>query len=125
MSSGIIEILPWFKLVVLLTFLIIVPYVWVKLRGERSGDPESRYLDPSIRPTPFEEYGEFKGEYIPQVEAGVYGPTRSSASYWTEYFTLREWIHPDFYQFRESLRKMRTKTAEKEKKSQQGRRTSR
>lgn len=112
MSLGVI------KLLVILSSLLVVPYIWVKLRGERSGDPEGRYPDPSIRPAPSEVYGEFKGEGLPQAEAGVYGPTRSSASYWTRYFTQREWIHPDFYRLRESLRKTRTKAEEEKEKDQ-------
>lgn len=116
---SIIEILPWLKLLVILSSLIIIPYIWVRLRGERARDPEGRYPDPSIRPTPSEEYGEFKGEGLPQAESGVYGPTRSSASYWTRYFTQRAWVHLDFYRLRESLRKTRTEAEEKNDKQRE------
>ena len=92
--------------VILFTALVAVPVCWNVFRGEKAGDQEHTYGDPSVRPTPTERFGEFKVEG-PGAEAGVYGPTRSSDRFYTGLMVNREWLHPDILWYRKLLDRMK------------------
>jgi len=93
-------------LLILFTALVGVPLCWLTLRGEKASDRERTYVDPSVRPTPTERFGEFKVEG-PNAEAGVYGPTRSSDRFYTGLMINREWLHPDILWYRKLLDRMK------------------
>lgn len=99
-------------LFILFTALVGVPLCWVMFRGEKAGDQEHTYDDPSVKPTPTEKFGEFKIEG-PGAEAGVYGPTRSSNRFFTGLMVNREWLHPDNVWYKEHLKKKQEKAEEK------------
>ena len=99
-------------IVILFTALIAVPVCWNVLREEKAGDQEHTYGDPSVKPTPTERFGEFKIDG-PGAEIGIYGPTRSSDSFYTGLTINREWLHPDNAWYKKHLdRKKETKKKE-------------
>gem|GEM_PF-2145721 len=93
-------------IVILFTALVAVPVCWNVLRGEKAGGQEHTYKDPSIRPTPTEEFGEFKIEG-PGAEVPIYGPTRSTDRFYTGLMINREWLHPDIIWYRKLLDRMK------------------
>ena len=93
-------------IVILFTALVAVPVCWNVLRGEKAGDQEHTYKDPSIKPVPTEKFGEFKIEG-PDAEVGVYAPTRSSDRFYTGLTINREWLHPDILWYRKLLDRMK------------------
>jgi hypothetical protein len=103
--SGAFSGVFWF-IVILFTALIAVPVCWNVLREGKAGDQEHTYSDPSVKPTPTERFGEFKIEG-PGAEAGVYGPTRSSDTFYTRLTINREWLHPDILWYKEHLDRMK------------------
>jgi len=104
-----------FRFVVMaFTAFIGAPAVWIIFRGDKAGDQEHTYPDQAVRPTPSEKFGTFKIDG-PLAEAPVYGPTRSSASYYTAITTEREWLHPDILKLRELQAERRRKAEEKER----------
>jgi len=70
-----------------------VPLMWRVLREEMAGDQEGTYPEPSVE-TSSEKFGEFNLD-SPAAEAPMFGPSRSSPGYNTEYLMNREWLHPD------------------------------
>jgi hypothetical protein len=108
-----LDLIGFTILIAVLSSIVIVPFIWVKLRGEKSGYPEGRYPDPSVKPLSIDDYGDFEEDKLPTAEFPVYGRSKSTPGYRQAYLAQREWVHPDFYQFRKSLEKMRIK-AEKE-----------
>jgi len=97
------------------TAFIGAPAVWIIFRGDKAGDQEHTYLDQATRPTPSEEFGEFKIDG-PGAEAPVYGPTRSTADYYTDMTIEREWLHPDILKLRELQKERRREAKKKESK---------
>lgn len=67
----------YMTLLAILSSMIMVPLIWLKLRGEKAGDPEGGYPDPTIRPYPSEKFGEFKGEGLSPSDLPVFGLSRS------------------------------------------------
>ena len=93
-------------MVILFTALVAVPVCWNVLRGEKAGGQEHTYVDPTVKPTPTERFGEFKIEG-PGAEIGIYGPTRSSDRFYTGLMINREWLHPDILWYRKLLDRMK------------------
>jgi len=96
-----------------LTAFIGVPAVWIIFRGDKAGGQEHTYPDQSVRPTPSEKFGTFKIEG-PGAEAPVFGPSRSTAGYYTSITMEREWLHPDILKVREMQAERRREAEEKE-----------
>ena len=84
------------------TAFIGAPAVWIIFRGDKAGGQEHTYPDQAVRPTPSEEFGEFK----------IDGPL---ADYYTEMTIAREWLHPDIFDMRKMQAERRRKAKEKEK----------
>ena len=101
-----------FRALLIWSSLLIVPLSWILLRGEKYGDPEGGYPDPSTRP-PRIDFGVFQ-EDGSITDLPAYGPSKSSAGYRATYLMQREWVHPDWLRLRESWQRKRKK-AEKEK----------
>ncbi len=116
--AGIFSWLPGvFRFLLILFSLVVVPYIWLRLRGEKAGDPEGGYPDPAVKPHAFGEYGEFR-EDGPLAELPAFGPVRSSSGYRAEYLMQREWVHPDFYRLRKIWERRRQRAEEEKKKGQ-------
>jgi hypothetical protein len=100
-----------FRALLIWSSLLLVPLSWILLRGEKYGDPEGGYPDPSTRP-PRIDFGEFQ-EDGPLTDLPAYGPSKSSAGYRTTYLMQREWVHPDWLRLRESWQRKRKRAEEK------------
>lgn len=97
------------RLLLILLSLILVPYYWLKLRGEKAGDPEGRYPDPSKRPLPSMDSDDPSERGFARPEAPAYGPVRSGISY-VQYLSMKyAWAHPDMMFFRRKFLKKKEK----------------
>ena len=97
------------------TSFIGAPAVYTIFRLEQAGDQEHSYPDQAEHPTPSEQFGEFNINR-PLAEAPVFGPSRSSAGYFTDMTIEREWLHPDILKLRELQEERRKKAKEKSEK---------
>ena len=120
LASAIMIILAFSNLNGVIRFIIIafsafigIPACWIKLRGEKAGPQEGTYPDPSEKPVPQEEFGEFNLDSS-GAEAPVYGPSRSGASYNKDMMISREWLHPDILWYRKRFLKKPEKSDEDE-----------
>ena len=104
-----------FRALLIWSSLLIVPLSWILLRGEKHGDPEGGYPDPSTRP-PRIDFGVFQ-EDGPIADLPAYGPSKSSAGYRATYLMQREWVHPDWLRLRESWQRKRKKADEKKERT--------
>ena len=101
-------------IVILFTALIAVPVCWNVLREGKAGGQEHTYVDPTVKPTPTEKFGEFKIDG-PGAENGIYGPTRSSDRFYTGLMINREWLHPDILWYRKLLDRMKASKRKKDR----------
>jgi hypothetical protein len=89
------------KLLVIMLGLIVVPFVWVKIRKEKSTDREGRDAPPPDK--------RLKGEMDPRSNLPLYGPGRN----YTAEAIGKEWAHPDLQYYREKMERDKREAEEK------------
>ena len=96
----------WVTVFLIFSSLILVPLIWIELRGEKAGDQEGSYPDPS-RPLPDFHSDDPLEMGLPGAELGVFGPTRSTPQEYIDLQTVKHgWTHRDIiYYLRKFLRK--------------------
>ena len=88
------DLVPWIKLaVIVFAGLFAIPYIWIKLRGDKSTDREGR--EPPIPDK------RLTGETEPRSNLPLYGPGKD----YTSAAMMKEWEHPDQTWYREKLKR--------------------
>ncbi len=96
----------WLRVFLIFSSLIWIPLIWLKLRGEKAGDQEGSYPDPS-RPLPDFHSDDPAEMGLPGAELPVFGPVRSNPQTYIDIQTVKHgWTHRDIiYYLRKYLGK--------------------
>ena len=93
------------------TALILVPYLYRKLRPNEPGILEGDYHVEASQGS--RKFGEFDPNDLPAADMPVFGGSMSTSGRYLEMETQKEWLHPDILRYRDTL-KEKTETEEDE-----------
>ncbi len=93
------------------TALIMVPYLYRKLRPDEPGILEGDYHVEASHES--RKFGEFDPNDLPAADMPVFGGSMSTPGRYLEMETQKEWLHPDILRYRDTL-KEKTETEEDE-----------
>ena len=81
------------------TALVLVPWIYSKLRPNEPSIKEGNYPLDKTKITP--EFGEFDSSNLPGADMPMFGPSMSTAGRYTDMEIQKEWVHPDILRYRE------------------------
>ena len=94
------------------TALILVPYLYRKLRPDEPAILEGDYHVEVSHES--RKFGEFDPNDLPATDMPVFGGSMSIASRYLEMEIQKEWLHPDILRYRDTLKKTDPKEYEPE-----------
>lgn len=93
------------------TALILVPYLYRKLRPDEPAILEGNYRVEVSHES--RKFGEFDSSDLPGADMPVFGGSMSTSDRYLGMETQKEWLHPDILRYRDTL-KEKTETKEDE-----------